>query len=276
MKSSETIVIKRSQIRLNPCNPKRHTDKQIAQQKSNIKKVGFLGGIVWNRQTGNLIDGHRRVMALDLIHKYDGSQNDYDIKVEVVDFDEKQEKSQLTYMALGNTKADYQLIAEYLPDIDYSIAGLDDYDIAQIQAFIPSAADVQVESYDDLISKAEKTADDTQNSVDVNTQNSAYLDRGNSPEQNQPVENPTETIAYDNSEANTEPKKPLSADDKKAAVKEAKAAAREKAVENFKDLTAYVTISFANAEQKRVFCELAEIAEDEAFISGEKVLEMIN
>ena len=50
----------------------------------------------------------------------------------------------------------------------------------------------------------------------------------------------------------------------------------KKAVENFKDLTAYVTISFTNAEQKRVFCELAEIAEDEAFISGEKVLEMIN
>ena len=84
MKSSETIVIKRSQIRLNPCNPKRHTDKQIAQQKSNIKKVGFLGGIVWNRQTGNLIDGHRRVMALDLIHKYDGSQNDYDIKAIII------------------------------------------------------------------------------------------------------------------------------------------------------------------------------------------------
>lgn len=260
MKNSETIVIKRSQITLNPCNPKRHNDKQIAKQKANIKKVGFLGGIVWNRQTGNLIDGHRRVMALDLIHKYDGKQNDYEIKVEVVDFDEKQEKSQLTYMALGNTKADYQLVAEYLPDIDYSIAGLDDYDISQIQAFIPSAADVAVESYDDLIAKPEE---DTQNSADVE----------------QPAENSTASIASEDSEANTptaEPNFAPSAEEKKAAVKEAKAAAKEKAVENFKDLTAYVTISFANADEKRIFCELAEIAEDEAFISGEKVLEMIS
>lgn len=260
LKQSETIVIKRSQIHLNPCNPKRHSDKQIAKQKVNIKKVGFLGGIVWNRQTGNLIDGHRRVMALDLIHNYDGNQNDYDIKVEVADLDEKQEKSQLTYMALGNTKADYSLIAEYLPDIDYSIAGLDDYDITQIQAFIPSAADVQVETYDDLIAKPNVNTD---NSPDLHTHNSPHVEHQTSDE------NSSELSAFANAKA-----KPC--DDKKAAVKEAKATAKEKAVENFKDLNAYVTISFANAEQKRVFCELAEIAEGDTFISGEKVLEMIN
>lgn len=111
MKNSETIVIKRSQIHLNPCNPKRHSDKQIEKQKANIKKVGFLGGIVWNKRTGNLIDGHRRVMALDIINKYDGTNNDYDIKVEACDLSDKEEKSQLTYMALGNTKADYALVA---------------------------------------------------------------------------------------------------------------------------------------------------------------------
>ena len=269
LKQSETIEIKRSQINLNPCNPKRHSDKQIAKQKANIKKVGFLGGIVWNRQTGNLIDGHRRVMALDLIHNYDGSQNDYDIKVEVVDLDEKQEKSQLTYMALGNTKADYSLIAEYLPDIDYSIAGLDDYDIAQIQAFIPSAADVPVESYDDLIAKPDVNTD---NSPDLHTHNSPYV------EQQTSAENSTEVSALGNAKANPsdDERNNSPSAEKKVAVKEAKAAAKEKAVENFKDLTAYVTISFANAEQKRVFCELAEIAEGDTFISGEKVLEMIN
>ena len=42
MKQSETITIKRSQISLNPCNPKRHTDAQIAQQKKNLKKVKSL------------------------------------------------------------------------------------------------------------------------------------------------------------------------------------------------------------------------------------------
>lgn len=247
MKNSETIIIKRSQIHLNPCNPKRHSDKQIEKQKANIKKVGFLGGIVWNKRTGNLIDGHRRVMALDIINKYDGTNNDYDIKVEACDLSDKEEKSQLTYMALGNTKADYALVANYISDVDYNIAGLDDYDIAQIQAYLPSASDAPVESFDDLISTPEPTA---------------------------PAEEKASTETDDAKEADNTPEQ--TPEEKKAAVKEAKEAAKEKAVENFRDLTAYVTISFANAEQKRIFCDLAEIGEDDKFISGEKVLEMIN
>ena len=35
-KGSETKIIKRSQINLNPCNPKVHTDADIKQQKANI------------------------------------------------------------------------------------------------------------------------------------------------------------------------------------------------------------------------------------------------
>lgn len=248
MKNSETIVIKRSQIHLNPCNPKRHSDKQIEKQKANIKKVGFLGGIVWNKRTGNLIDGHRRVMALDIINKYDGTNNDYDIKVEACDLSDKEEKSQLTYMALGNTKADYALVANYISDVDYGIAGLDDYDIAQIQAYLPSASDAPVESYDDLISSPEQTQAPAEDKALTGTEDTNKAD--NAPEQ--------------------------TPEEKKAAVKEAKEAAKEKAVENFKDLTAYVTISFANAEQKRMFCDLAEIGEDDRFVSGEKILEMIN
>ena len=90
IKTSETSVIKRSQINLNPLNPKRHTEEAIKLQKKNMQKIGFLGGIVWNRLTGNLIDGHRRVYAMDLIYKYDGSkETDYDIKVELCELDNK-------------------------------------------------------------------------------------------------------------------------------------------------------------------------------------------
>ena len=93
IKTSETSVIKRSQINLNPLNPKRHTEEAIKQQKKNLQKIGFLGGIVWNKLSGNLIDGHRRVYAMDLLYKYDGSKEaDYDIKVEVCELNEKTEK----------------------------------------------------------------------------------------------------------------------------------------------------------------------------------------
>jgi hypothetical protein len=154
LKQSETITINRSQINLNPYNPKKHTDKEIKNQLANLKKVGFNGGIKWNKVTGNLIDGHRRIKAMDMYYKYDGTnETNYQVKVEAVEFDEKTEKEQLTYEALGNTRADYSLVAEYINDIDYTNLGLSDYDINEIFNFVVDINDdtPQVETYDDLI-----------------------------------------------------------------------------------------------------------------------------
>lgn len=229
LRQSETVEIMRSQITLNAHNPKRHSDALVNSQKKNLQRVGYLGGVTWNETTGNLIDGHRRIKALDLLYKFDGTEaTDYTVKVEKVNFNEREELEQMTFMALGNTKADYELIAQYLPDIDAYAAGIDEYDLVQIQSFLPEEAPVTVEAIDDFITESE-----------------------GEPEEPEPT--PAE---------------------KKAAVKEAKAAQRA-AADDFRNLTAYLTISFADAEEKRLFCELAEIGEDEMFIQGEKVLELI-
>lgn len=209
----------RSQLHAHPYNPKKHSDRQVDVQKKNIRSFGYLGGIVWNERTGNLIDGHRRLKALDQLNKYDGS-NDYPVKVEVVDFDEKQEKEQMTYMALGSTRPDYEMIAEYLPDIDYQLAGIEPYDLAQIESFLPQEP-VGVETIDDFIE-------------------------------------PETTY-----------------EEKTAAVKEAKKEAQQRAVENWQNVQAYITISFANAEEKRLFCDIAGVNEDEMFIAGQDILDMI-
>ena len=135
-KGSETKIIKRSQINLNPCNPKVHTDADIKQQKANIKKVGLIGGIQWNETTGNLIDGHKRVMSVDLIQGYDGTpETDYDIKVEAVDFDEKTEKEQLLFMAKSQDPIDYNLVAKNfsIDEIDFKAAGFTEQDTKQIK-----------------------------------------------------------------------------------------------------------------------------------------------
>lgn len=165
LKQSETRIIKRSRINLNPINPKRHSDEKVKLQKKNLQKVGFLGGIVWNETTGNLIDGHRRIKAMDLHYKYDGTSNtDYDVKVEVVNLDEKTEKEQLTYMAIGNTKPDIDLIANYISDIDYSDVGLDIGELNDILALnldTPSLSD----SLDDLLSPL-PSLDDTDDPVE--------------------------------------------------------------------------------------------------------------
>ena len=190
IKQSDILEVMRSQINLNPYNPKRHSDKKILEQKKNLLRMGLMGGITWNRKSGNLIDGHRRIKAMDLHYGYDGtSVTDYSVKVSVVDLDKKQEKEQMTYMALGNTKADYSLIAEYLPDIDAVAAGIDDYDLSQIRSFIPTLEEIQVESFDDLISNNEedkpvpsdeekkaKIKDAKQKQKDAIIQKAAYLD----------------------------------------------------------------------------------------------------
>lgn len=125
---SETVIIRRSQITFAAYNPKRHTEEGISTQLRNFKSIGFLGGIVWNARTGNLVAGHKRVMAMD---KYYGNTEekpvDYEVKVEKVDLDPKQEKEQNIFMDARstNTPQDYDLIAQMLPDIDYKMAGLD-------------------------------------------------------------------------------------------------------------------------------------------------------
>lgn len=228
IKQSDLVEVKRSQINLNPYNPKRHSDKKISEQKKNLLRVGLLGGITWNRISGNLIDGHRRIKAMDLHYGYDGTPvTDYTVKVSAVELDEKQEKEQMTYMALGNTKADYELIAQYLPTIDVSLSGIDDYDLEQIRSFLPDPTEIEIESFDDLI-----------------------------------AEDPEETQQSQQSN--------------KTQIQESKQKAKEIAEERYADQQAYITVSFANADEKRVFCELIGISEKEMFVKGSDVLSMID
>ena len=235
LKQSETRNIKRSEINLNPVNPKRHTEEAVKLQKKNLKKVGFLGGIVWNERTGNLIDGHRRVMAMDLLYKYDGTpETDYSLKVEAVNLDEKQEKEQLTYMAVGNTKADFDLIARYAPDIDLSDVGLGAEDLASITSLIGTAdldiPDIGAELFN--------------------------FDGEKSDEEPKP-----------------EPQK--TQEEKTQHVKDMKRQTEEKAEERAKDEAAYCTLSFSNYDNYMAFIELVGAMEGDRYIKGEKVLEMI-
>jgi hypothetical protein len=138
IKQSETVFIKRSQVSFAPYNPRKKNPKVINELKKNFKKVGFLGGIIWNETSGNLVGGHKRVEALDLINGYDG-KNDYDIKVEKVNLDDKTEKEQNIFLnnkrVQGET--DYELLSKLLPEIEKENAGLDDYDIDIVKSIIP-------------------------------------------------------------------------------------------------------------------------------------------
>lgn len=243
IKQSKTTTIMRSQINMNPLNPKRHTEKAIALQKKNFQKVGYLGGITFNASTGNLIDGHRRLASLDACMSYDGTpESDYEVKVELVDFDEKTEKEQMTYMALGNTRADFDLIAPYINDIDYNSIGLAQEELSAIFALVPKSEAVELSSFDDMIMsytpKEEATLQEHSNSIDI--------DRSESPQI-----------------SNTE------------AVKQSKAEVKEKAMERALNQNAYITLSFSSHNAKADFCALLGIDEMESYAKGEEVLQLI-
>jgi hypothetical protein len=137
---SETVTIKRSQITFAPYNPRKEDPAVVNEIKKNFKRVGFLGGIVWNETTGNLVSGHKRIQALDTINKYDGTtQTDYDIKVEKVTIDEKTEKEQNIFMNSQSVqgKFDNLKLADLFPDINYEFAGLNENDINIMQIEVP-------------------------------------------------------------------------------------------------------------------------------------------
>lgn len=133
VKQPESREIQRSQINFANYNPRKITPEARKKLKANLKRVGILGGIVWNEVTGNLVSGHQRVSVIDEVNKYnsENNENDYLIRVEVVQMDEKAEKEQNIFMNNRNVQGDFDsdMLKDILTGIDYNLAGLDGFDL---------------------------------------------------------------------------------------------------------------------------------------------------
>lgn len=257
-KGSETKIIKRSQINLNPCNPKVHTDADIKQQKANIKKVGLIGGIQWNETTGNLIDGHKRVMSVDLIQGYDGTpETDYDIKVEAVDFDEKTEKEQLLFMAKSQDPIDYNLVAKNfsIDEIDFKAAGFTEQDTEQIKML-----------QDDLeASLKESGMDDF--SEDFLNEPMASVATSVPMTELPNIEKTSEEIVAEHA---SKPK--MTKED----VKEQKQHCTDVGMKRQEDIDNFIFIDFESLEQKQLFCDMLHmVATSSMRVSGSQVLSLL-
>jgi hypothetical protein len=90
----EIIEIRRDQMKNADYNPRSITAKAKKRLKENIKNVGLLAPIVWNKRTGNIVSGHQRVDCLDQLEK----THEYMIRVSAVDLDEKTEREQNVFM----------------------------------------------------------------------------------------------------------------------------------------------------------------------------------
>lgn len=132
---SEPVEIARSSIQFANYNPRRITDSALKKLKQNIKRVGMLGGIIWNEQTKNLVSGHQRVTVLDQLNGYDGTkETDYILRVEKVSLSDKEEKEQNVFMNNLSVQGEFDMDAlrNILPEIDFKSAGLTEQDLSII------------------------------------------------------------------------------------------------------------------------------------------------
>ena len=239
--TSKSVELKRSQIKLHEQNPRVISDENRKALKRGIKKFGMVGGIVVNKRTGyTLVSGHQRLSVMDELQKYNAEtkDNDYPIRVDLIDVEEKEEKELL--ILLNNPSAqgewNYDALRELIPDIDYKDAGLTEQDL-------------------DIIG------------VDFNFQTeeeSAIAGELNG--LMEPVREEHEAeVAQKQAERS----------EKVAHVKQVKQEVKEAATKAAANMDAYLMLSFDSWEAKQEFCEKFGFAPEDKFLKGEVFSEKI-
>lgn len=87
---------KRSQIKMDPGNPRYIDPTSRKKLRQSIKKYGLVGGLTVDRKTGELIGGHQRLGIVDDLHKQAAGKNpvpDFLVPVDVVELTEKERKA---------------------------------------------------------------------------------------------------------------------------------------------------------------------------------------
>jgi len=249
LKQSETIVLKRSQIKPADYNPRRITDEARKALKKNIKENGIIGGMVWNKQTGNLVSGHQKLNIADEVNKYEAG-NDYEIKVEVIEVDLKKEKELNIFF---NSKAvqgemDYKKLAQIYPDIDTALAGLDDVDVSMIEIELPNTDHIEIPSFEPQEEK--KINSDYEKSIAQELSTAKHVPEASVQE-------------MERKEA-----KELTPEEKKAKIKEIKEKVKQAAVLQGEP---YFTVSFSDYDSKVMFLEYLGFNPEDSYIKGEEL-----
>ena len=231
------MELNRSAIHFADYNPRKLSDESRKILKRGIKKFGLVGGIVVNKRTGlTVVSGHQRLSVMDELQKF--PDNDYRIRVDVIDVDEKQEKELNILMNNPNAQGswDYDALARLVPDIDYKDAGLTDADLNMIGC--------------DFLLQTEE-----ENSL-----------AGALEEMMQPVTEQKES---------EKAARQLERAEKVAHMKDVKQQVKEQAQETAANMDAYLMLSFDTWEAKSAFCERFGYDPYMKFIKGEVFDEQI-
>lgn len=237
--TSESVELKRSQIHFAEYNPRTISDEGKKALRRSIKRYGVVGGIVVNKQTGyTIVGGHQKVAVLDEFNKYnpETKENDYSLRVELIDVDLKTEKSLNVTLNNPNVGGDWddEKMRQLIPEIDWKDAGLTD-------------ADLNMFGVDYLLKTEEET--DIANALDdmmaeMNADHEAEM-------QQRKAERELERAR------------------KVAHMKDVKQQVKESAIKQAEDMEAYVMLSFTDFNAKAAFMERFGYSPYEKIIKGE-------
>ena len=245
--NSKSVELKRSQIKPASYNPRTISDEGRKQLKRSIKRYGVVGGIVVNQATGyTIVGGHQKVSVLDELNKYDEAthKNDYTLRVELINVDEKTEKS--LNVALNNPNIggqwDFDALARIVPDIDYKDAGLTDADLNMI-------------GVDFLLQTEEESsiADELENMM------SPIVEQREAEKAERKAERDAVKAAQEEAGRAA----------KVAHMKDVKQQVKENAQKQAENMNAYLMLSFDTFAAKAAFCERFGYAPYIKFVKGE-------
>lgn len=134
LQKGERVTMWRSEIKPHPHNPRIINDGNRKALKKRVKEVGLLGTtFIVNQTTGHLLSGHQRLSILDDEMKYKDGKNDYELDVDLVCVNEKQELEMLVFFNNPSGQGDWdkELLAKINLDFDVSFAdmGFDNLDV---------------------------------------------------------------------------------------------------------------------------------------------------
>lgn len=124
------VRMHRRDVKGAPYNPRQIDDHARKKLRDNLKAMGLLDPLVFNKRTGNMVSGHQR---LDLMDALSRTGDDYSLDFSVVDLSEKDEKQQNIFFNNPSAQGTYdpdtigKMIAE--DGIDYTKAGFDKMDV---------------------------------------------------------------------------------------------------------------------------------------------------
>ena len=240
--TSESVELKRSQIRLHERNPRVISTENRKALKRGIRKFGMVGGIVVNKRTGyTLVSGHQRLSVMDELQKYNPEtrDNDYTIRVDLIDVEGKEEKELL--ILLNNPSAqgewNYDTLREIIPDIDYKDAGLTEEDLDIIGVDFNFQTDEEEAITGELDDLMEPVREERQAEVAQQQAERA------------------EKVAH---------------------MKQVKEEVKQAAAKAAANMDAYLMLSFDNWDAKAEFCEKFGFSPDDKFLKGEVFEEKID